>query len=88
MADYRIQIRHHYSGLLIGHCSEEPGISVLGRDHEEVILLVTEALAELRGSRSSDPALGGRWGELFQNDGLPSLVLQDVEGGCARRTRS
>lgn len=39
-------VRCHYSGLLMGHCPEEPGIVVLARDHEELATLMEQALDE------------------------------------------
>lgn len=45
MANYTLLISRHYSGLFVGHCLEEPGISVMGEDHEEVEFLIEQALA-------------------------------------------
>ena len=45
MDNYTLRIRRHYSGLFIGSCIEEPGITVMGRDHEEVVFLAEQALA-------------------------------------------
>jgi predicted RNase H-like HicB family nuclease len=45
MANYTLRIRPHYSGLFMGDCPEQPGLSVMGRDHDEVASLARQALA-------------------------------------------
>lgn len=45
MANYTLNIRPHYSGLLMGQCVEEPDFTVIGRDHEEVASLADAAFS-------------------------------------------
>ncbi len=54
MAEYTLHIRRHYSGLFIGYCLEQPEITVMGRDHEEVTFLARQAIAQ-RLDRLSPP---------------------------------
>lgn len=44
MLTYKIEILPHYSGMMCGHFPDWPGVSVLGRDHEDVIELGRLAL--------------------------------------------
>lgn len=44
MPTYTIEILSHYSGMMSGHFPDWPGLSVLGRDHEDVVQLARGAL--------------------------------------------
>jgi hypothetical protein len=48
MNSYTLRIRRHYSGLFVGQCAEDPSLTVMGRDHEEVTLLAAQAVADRR----------------------------------------
>lgn len=52
MAQPAYDVRCHYSGLLMGHCPEEPGLVVLARDHEELAVLMEQALDEFGATPS------------------------------------
>lgn len=44
MLTYRVEILPHYSGMMCGHFPDWPGLSVVGRDHEDVVELARRAL--------------------------------------------
>jgi hypothetical protein len=58
MAKYTLRIRPHYSGLFMGDCLEEPGFTVLGRDHDEVACLARQAFAGADMHTPTDHGLG------------------------------
>lgn len=55
MANWAFHVRCHYSGLLMGHCPDEPGLVVLARDHDELASLMEKALNDRRSSGSAHP---------------------------------
>jgi hypothetical protein len=52
----RFKVRNHYSGVLMGYCTDDPSIIVMANDHEELTCLMTKALAER--STGTEPEAG------------------------------
>ena len=52
-----IRVRYHYSGLLIGHCAEDPELVVMASDHDELASLMEQALASRAEGRTVEALL-------------------------------
>lgn len=92
MLTYWVEIRPHYSGLVVGRFPDIPDITMMGRDAEEVLarapMCLEQALSEYLADRRCFPQATSRVGHpvtttLFQ-DAAPTLAGAAMGGRNVR----